>query len=115
GTFDLEEISTKPEIMTALRDYLPSLATAWDDVVIDTPPALGTLTLGALAAADVIVSSVSCETESYEQLPRLEEVIQNRIAKRLRPGQSLHWIIPTKHDGRRLLDQIGRAPCRERV
>jgi len=105
GTFDLEEISTKPEIMTALRDYLPSLATVWDDVVIDTPPALGTLTLGALAAADVIVSSVSCETESYEQLPRLEEVIQNRIAKRLRPGQALHWIIPTKHDGRRLLDR----------
>ena len=105
GTHDLEEIDRQPEVITALRDYLPSLADRWDDVVIDTPPALGLLTLAALAAADVVIAPVACETEAYDQLPRLKSVIENRIAKRLRPDQKIHWLIPTRHDARRLLDR----------
>lgn len=105
GTHDLEEIDRQPEVITSLRDYLPSLGDRWDDVVIDTPPALGLLTLAALAAADVVIAPVACETEAYDQLPRLQSVIENRIAKRLHPGQKIHWIIPTRHDARRLLDR----------
>lgn len=105
GTHDLAALEQRPEVITGLRDHLPEVAENWDDVVIDTPPALGLVTLAALAAADVVVAAVACETEAYEQLARLEEVIAQRVAPRLRKGQRVHWIVPTRHDSRRLLDR----------
>lgn len=105
GTHDLADIDHLPEVLTSLRDELPTIVGEWDDVVIDTPPALGMLTLAALAAADVVIAAVACETEAYDQLSRLVDVIDSRIAMRLRPGQQVHWIVPTRYDGRRLLDR----------
>ena len=105
GTHDLASLDHLPEVVTALRDHLPQVAGEWDDVVIDTPPALGVVTLAALAAADVVVAAVACETEAYDQLDRLVQVIDQRIAPRMRPGQQVHWIVPTRFDGRRLLDR----------
>lgn len=105
GTQHLAEVENLPEVASALRDLIPELAGEWDDVVIDTPPALGLVTLAALAAADVVVAPVACEAEAYEQLDRLERFIEQRVARRLRPGQRVHWIIPTRYDARRLLDR----------
>ena len=105
GTHDLANLDHRPEVITALRDHLPEVADQWDDVVIDTPPALGLVTLAALAAADVVIAAVACETEAYDQLDRLVEVIAQRIAPRMKPGQRVHWIVPTRYDGRRLLDR----------
>lgn len=105
GTHDLAKLDQRPEVITSLRDYLPELASEYDDVVIDTPPALGIVTLAGLAAADQIIAAVACETEAYDQLERLREVIAQRVAPRLRPSARIHWIIPTRYDGRRLLDR----------
>lgn len=105
GTYDLATLDQRPEVITALRDHLPNVAGEWDDVVIDTPPALGLVTLAALAAADVVVAAVACETEAYDQLDRLVDVITQRVAPIMKPGQRVHWIIPTRHDTRRLLDR----------
>ena len=104
GTHDLADLDGRPEVITALRDHLPQVA-GFDDVVIDTPPAIGLLTLAALAAADHVVVSLACETESFDQLDRLAAVIEARVAPRLRPGAQIGWIVPTRHDGRRRLDR----------
>ena len=104
GTHDLAAVEHRPEVITALRDHLPEISAEWDDVVIDTPPALGVVTLAALAAADVVVASVACETEAFDQLDRLVAVVEKRIT-RMRPGQQVDWIVPTRYDGRRLLDR----------
>ena len=48
GTRDLQNLHHNPEVLTALRDILPTL-TDWSDVVIDTPPAIDLATLAALA------------------------------------------------------------------
>ena len=104
GTHDLADLDGRPEVITALRDHLPQVA-GFDDVVIDTPPAIGLLTLAALAAADHVVVSLACETESFDQLDRLAAVIEARVAPRLRPGAHIGWIVPTRHDGRRRLDR----------
>lgn len=105
GTHDLATLDHRPEVITSLRDHLPEVAGEWSDVVIDTPPALGLVTLAALSAADVVIAAVACETEAYDQLDRLVEVIAQRIAPRMKPGQQVHWIVPTRHDSRRLLDR----------
>lgn len=105
GTHDLAQLESRPEVITALRDHLPDVAEEWDDIVIDTPPALGLVTLAALAAADTVVVAVTCETEAFDQIERLNDVIAQRIAPRMRPGQRIHWILPTRHDARRRLDR----------
>lgn len=105
GTHDLADVESLPEVVSALRDHLPEVAGEWDDVVIDTPPALGSVTLTALAAADVVIAAVACETEAYDQLGRLVQFVDKRVAPRLRPGQRVHWIVPTRYDARRLLDR----------
>lgn len=105
GTHDLATLDGRPEVITALRDGLPHEAKAWQDVVIDTPPAMGLVTLAALAAADVVMAAVTCTTESYDQLSRLVAIIDERVAPRLHPGQRVHWIIPTRYDKRRAIDR----------
>ncbi|SJN25287.1 Chromosome (plasmid) partitioning protein ParA [Microbacterium esteraromaticum] len=105
GTQDLAGLDQRPEIITALRDHLPEFVDQWDDVVIDTPPALGLLTLSALAAADVVIAPVECATEAYDQLGKLDQFIAQRVAPRLRPGQRLHWVVPTKYHNRQLIDR----------
>lgn len=106
GTHSLNSLESRPEIITSLRDHLPDIAEDWDDVVIDTPPALGFATHAGLTAADVVVAAVACQTEAYDQLDRLSEFIQARVAApRLRPGLQIHWVVPTLFDKRRLLDK----------
>lgn len=114
GTHDLAALDQLPEVTASLMHHLPEVAGDWDDIVMDTPPALGIVTLAALAAADVVVAAVACETEAYDQLDRLEAVIAERIARRLRPGQRVDWVVPTRHDGRRLLDREMVLMLRER-
>lgn len=104
GTHDLAEVEQRPEVLTSLRDHLPQ-ATGWDAVVIDTPPHIGMATLAGLAAADVVVAPLTCATEDLDQVARLEAVITERIARRVRPGQRIDWIVPSRHNARRLLDQ----------
>ena len=61
GTHDLASLDQRPEVITALRDHLPEVAGEWDDVVIDTPPALGRVTAPvreAVAARDAYTSGM---------------------------------------------------------
>lgn len=102
GTHDLADLDNRPEVITALRDYLPTLG-EWDDVVIDTPPSLGLITMTALAAADQVVAAVECAKEAYDQVGELVELIDKRIS-RMHPGQRVHWFVPVMYDSRRKLD-----------
>ena len=103
GTSQLAAVEHLPEIAAALRAELRS-DPAWDAVVIDTPPALGVITLAALAAADTIVAPVTCEAEAFEQLTRLRTFVSGRV-RRLSPDARIAAIIPTRYDRRRRLDR----------
>lgn len=103
GTDALEGAAQQAAIVSVLRARIPTWG-EWDDVVIDTPPAMGNLTLGALAAADVIVAPVPCEPESWEQLGRLERYI-TEVVQIMREDAHVAWVLPTKHNARRRLDR----------
>ncbi len=105
GTHHLADLEHRPEVITSLRDHLPDVAGEWDDVVIDTPPSLGLVTLAGLAAAETVVVSLEVKTEAFDQLSRLTDVIAERISPRLRPGLEVGWIVPTKYNARRGLDR----------
>ena len=116
GSHDVADVENDPrasDLVTSLRDTLPGGAARWDAVVIDTPPALGGLTLAGLAAADVVIAPVSMKAEAYDQVARLVDVIAQRIARRAKPGLEISWILPTMYDGRRRLDQEVLAELRK--
>ncbi|MGO1598446.1 MAG: ParA family protein [Brachybacterium sp.] len=107
GAHDLVtlEENPPPDLVTSLRDMLPAVGERWDDVVIDTPPNVGSLTLAGLAAADHVIVSIMAATEAYDQLDRLESVIAERLTRRIRPGLQVSAVIPAMVDTRRLLDR----------
>lgn len=103
GTHELADVESLPEVVASLRDYLPTL-TRWDAAVIDTPPALGVVTLAGLAAADLIVAPVPPQAEALEQLHRLESFIARRV-RRLKPAAEVGAVVPTMYRRLRVLDR----------
>ncbi|MBU2698864.1 MULTISPECIES: ParA family protein [Pimelobacter] len=96
GTRDLAAWDADPETVHLLADELARLGDAYDDVVIDTPPSLHNLVRAALVAADVVVALVQCATEAFEAVADdLVPFVEQRVAARLRPGQRVHWFVPT--------------------
>jgi chromosome partitioning protein len=66
-----------------LRDALELVLGDYQDVVIDTPPNLGLLTVNALVVADVVVAPVSAEDEaSLHGIRELRQTLR-RLAERL--------------------------------
>lgn len=107
GTPALNQISGErtPEVTVCWRDYLPTLD-RWDDVVIDTPPALSILTQAGLTGAEHVIVPVPMEGEAIEQTRRLVVFMEERIRKtRLNRNIEIGTIIPTKFRANRSLDQ----------
>lgn len=71
----------------------------YDYVLIDCPPALGLLTVNALAAADSIIIPVQAEYYALEGLSQLLNVMQ-RVRQGLNPGLEILGVAVTMHDGR---------------
>jgi chromosome partitioning protein len=67
-----------------LRDALEPVLGDYDNVVIDTPPNLGLLTVNALVVADIVIAPVSAEDDaSLHGIRELRRTL-GRLAERLR-------------------------------
>ena len=73
-----------------LRDALRG--GAWDYCIIDTPPALGNISMNALTAADYVVIPVQTDSFSYWGAVDLGKTI-NAIRERSNPGLKLAGIL----------------------
>jgi chromosome partitioning protein len=73
-------------------------------VVVDTPPTSGLQAIASLVAATHVVTPITCEPASWEQLPAFERLLA-QIKKRL--NLNLNWIgiLPTRFDSRNKLDR----------
>lgn len=72
---------------TILRRRLAAVAGAYDVALIDTPPTLGVLTIGALVAADEVLIPVATHVLALNGLAQLMEtvgVVRDRLNDRLR-------------------------------
>jgi chromosome partitioning protein len=94
-----------------LRDALRDLRGDYDLLVLDAPPALGGLTVNALAAADHVLIPVQCETLAHRGVSQVLDTVDK---VRALPGVSLGvlGVLPTLFDGRSkharaVLDDIG--------
>lgn len=82
-----------------------ALASAdYDYILIDCPPALGLLTINALAAADSVLIPVQAEYYAMEGLSQLISVIQ-RVRQGLNTGLEILGVVVTMFDSRTSLSQ----------
>jgi chromosome partitioning protein len=84
---------------TMLFKALQSVEARYDYILIDCPPALNTLTLNALVAADSVLIPMQCEYYALEGLAGLLSTIE-QVRTSINPRLRLEAILRTLHDGR---------------
>jgi chromosome partitioning protein len=84
---------------TRLRDLLSPIRGRFAFILLDCPPSLGPLTVGALAAADRVIVPVQAEYFALEGLAGLLQTI-SLIQRELNPRLTVGGMLLTMHDGR---------------
>ncbi|HSH84763.1 MAG TPA: AAA family ATPase [Guyparkeria sp.] len=89
---------------TKLRQALAPMRDDYDFVLIDCPPALNTLTINSLAAADDVLIPVQCEYFALEGLSALLDTIE-QVRLALNPDLGIAGVLRTLYDARNRLAQ----------
>ncbi|MDD9875819.1 MAG: ParA family protein [Magnetovibrio sp.] len=95
-----------------LRDALAHGLGAYDYVLIDCPPALGLLTINALAAAQAVLVPLQCEFYALEGITQLMSTIES-VRNAFNPGLEIQGIVLTMHDKRNNLSEMVANDVRE--
>lgn len=89
---------------TRLKSALGTIATEYDFILLDCPPALNLLTLNGLVAADAVMIPMQCEYYALEGLSDLVETIR-KVRKHLNPVLEIEGLLRTMYDPRNSLAQ----------
>ena len=82
-----------------LRVALDKIADGYDFILIDCPPALGVLTVGALSAANQVLIPLQAETLSHRGVGQLLDTIYD-VKQFVNSGLEILGVLPTMYDGR---------------
>lgn len=93
------ELIDEPDAAQRLRAGIESVREEYDFIVLDCPPSLGTLTINALAAADLVVVPLQCEYYALEGLSQLVDTVE-RVRASLNPSLYIHGVLLTMFDAR---------------
>lgn len=96
------EFSGKPGRDFFLQAALEPLQDAYDVVVIDTPPTLGTLLVNALTASDEVIIPMNADILSLQGLYQLAETI-SQVKSFCNKGLKVTGILLTRYSGRTVL------------
>ncbi|MBQ9544733.1 MAG: ParA family protein [Clostridia bacterium] len=93
------ELADREKRESVLKNALAPICGDYDYILIDCPPSLGLLTIGALTAADGVIVPMQCEFFALEGLSALSFTL--KTVKRLyNPALKITGIILTMFDGR---------------
>jgi len=87
-----------------LREGLTQLRDSYDYIVIDTPPALGVLTVNALAASDWLLIPAQADIYSLQGIGQLYATI-DAVRTYCNPELKISGILLTRHNNRAVLSR----------
>ena len=87
-----------------LREALEGVQGAYEYIVIDTPPALGVLTVNALAACQRVIIPAQAEVLSLQGIEQLWDTIQP-VKKYCNPALTVDGILLTRYNARTVLSR----------
>lgn len=87
-----------------LREALELLKSQYDYIVIDTPPALGILTINALTACDSVIIPAQADIYSLQGIEQLAETMQP-VKKYCNPALHISGILLTRYNPRSVLSR----------
>lgn len=87
-----------------LKEALDQIAGDYDYIVIDTPPALGVLTINALTACERCIIPAQAEIHSLQGIGLLHEAIE-AVKKYTNPALEIEGILITRYNGRAILSK----------
>jgi len=106
------ELPDREDRERLLGDALAEVDDRYPFVLVDCPPALGMLTVNALAAANRLIVPVQCEYYALEGLAQLLETVE-LVRARINPQLQLSGLLLTMHDRRTRLSQDVASEVRE--
>ncbi len=105
------ELLNLPEREFRLRRKIDPVATEYDYILIDCPPALDMLTVNAMVAAQTVLIPTQCEYYALEGLSDLVETIDS-ISRTANPELRLEGVLRTMVDPRnRLTQEVSQQLC----
>ena len=87
-----------------LREALEPLGAGYDFIIIDTPPALGILTVNALTAADWLLVPAQADIYSLQGIGQLHQTIVP-VRQYCNPGLKILGLVLTRHNPRSVLSR----------
>lgn len=96
----LEGTGKEYRLKEALEPVLPE----YDYIIIDTPPALGVLTVNALTACNSAIIPAQAEVHSIQGIGLLYEAIR-AVQKYTNPALTVKGILVTRYNGRAILSR----------
>jgi len=96
------ELAQQPNYLLRLRTVLEPLRASggYKAIIIDCPPALGLLSMNALAAADHLLIALQCEYMALEGLGQILKVVERLRQAGTNPGLDVGGIVMTMFDSR---------------
>ncbi len=99
---ELEFTNTGREFL--LKEAIKPIMDLYDYIILDTPPALGILTINAFTASDTIIVPMLSDIFSLQGIAQLYETVE-RVKKYCNPGLRIAGILLTKFNPRTLLSR----------
>ncbi len=94
-----EQLVTRTGREQRLRVALDKVRSDYDWILLDCPPALGVLTVGALSAADEVIIPLQAETLSHRGVGQLLDTIYD-VRQFINPDLTVRGVLATMYDGR---------------
>ena len=87
-----------------LKESLAKMEDVYHYIIIDSPPALGPITINALSASDSVIVPIQCEFFALEGLAQLLNTI-GLIKKSINPKLKIKGFLPTMFSGQNNLSK----------
>lgn len=99
-----KEIGDAPGKEYRMKETIAEQAAVYDFIIIDTPPALGTLTVNALTAADYLIIPTTTDNYALMGIGQLYLTI-SAVKKYCNPALKIAGLLITRHSGHTVLSR----------